>query len=208
MVAGFGEFMGTLGIRDIYGLVIPRFEASLKAHTSSSSGAPAPRGAIQKRGEKGGKDTASIEAFNAAKNMASMYGAFFKTVAQEIGMDRAIALQRKVGETFGPEMAEMLKEPDLNKLASQINEMNTRSGTIAEINVEPTKIVTKVLKCPFYEGLKAAGIGHEEIRACCQYMSEGTYDSLRNILPNITGSILRFRSSADELCIEEIQVKK
>lgn len=145
---------------------------------------------------------ASIEAFNAARNVASMYGAFFKTVAQEIGMERALALQSKAYETFGPEMAEMFKEPDLKKVASQINEMNTSYGTVAEINVEPTKIVIKVLKCPWYEGLQAAGLSQEEIRAWCQHSSEG------EILPNVTGSIARFRSSADDFCIEEIEVKK
>jgi len=144
---------------------------------------------------------ASIEAFNAAKNMASMYGAFFKTVAQEIGMERALALQSKAYETFGPELAEMFKEPDLKKVASKIQEMYTSSGTVAETNVEPTKIVSKVLKCPWYEGLQAAGLSHEEIMAWCQHSGEG------EILPNVTSTV-RFRSSADDFCIEEIEVKK
>jgi len=171
-------------------------------HISSSSGAPAPRGAIQIARGKGGKDMASIEAFNAAKNWVSMYGAFFKTVAQEIGMERAVDLQRKVGETYGPGLAEMFKEPDLNKLASQINEMNKSYGIVAETNVEPTKIVIKVLKCPWYDGLQAAGLSHEEIRAWCQHSGEGP------ILPNVTGSIVKFRSSTDDFCIEEIEFKK
>ena len=145
---------------------------------------------------------ASTEAFNAAKNVVGMYGIFFKTVAQEIGMERALALQSKAYETFGSELAEMFKEPDLNKLASQINEMNKGYGTVAETNVEPTKIVFKILKCPWYEGLQAAGLSQEEIRAWCQHSGEG------QILPNITGSIVRFRSSADDYCIEEIEVKK
>ncbi|MFB0523747.1 MAG: hypothetical protein ACETV1_08350 [Candidatus Bathyarchaeia archaeon] len=81
---------------------------------------------------------ASIEAFNAAKNVVSMYGAFFKIVAQEIGMERALALRRKVGESFGPILAEMFKEPDLKKVAAKYEEMYKGFG-LAKSNVETHK---------------------------------------------------------------------
>jgi len=44
-----------------------------------------------------------------------MYGEFFKAVVQEVGMKRALALHAKLGEPFGVQIGEALKQKFENK---------------------------------------------------------------------------------------------
>ena len=149
-----------------------------------------------------------MEAFTAAKNMASVYGMFFKAVAQEIGMERALTLQSKANEGYVTTYIELFKEPDLKKVAAKVTEMSNGLGMIGETKVEGRKVVSKYTKCPIYDGFLEAGISNEQIKTYCQHTAEEEYDSFKKILHNVKGSLTRFRSSPDDYCIEDVEVRK
>ena len=50
------------------------------------------------------------EVFEAAKKLFSLYGSFFKTVAQEVGMEKALDLHTRAHEEQGIASGKMLKE--------------------------------------------------------------------------------------------------
>jgi hypothetical protein len=148
---------------------------------------------------------ASEVAFNAAKSVFTMYGAFFKTVAQEIGMERALALHAEYGEAWGAVLADTLKKQGIEK---GLKEMSESMGFSSEIEVSPSKIVSKVYQCPCYEGFKAAGLDHETIKAMCHRMGEAENASLKKLVPNASATLIKFRSAPDDFCQEEIEMRK
>jgi len=50
------------------------------------------------------------DVFNGAKSAMTFYDAYLKTVAEEIGMDKALSLHTKMFETMGAMQGTMLKE--------------------------------------------------------------------------------------------------
>lgn len=144
-------------------------------------------------------------AFNAAKNVYTMYGAFFNTVAQEIGKERALSLHSKYGETWGAMLADMLKKPGIER---ELRAMNESMGFSSEIEVSPTKVVNKVYQCPCYEGFQVAGLDHETIKAMCHHMVEAENASLKKLVPNASATLIKFRSAPDDFCQEEIGIRK
>ena len=57
----------------------------------------------------------SEEVFDASKNGFSTYGKFFKAVAKEIGMERALELHGPGYEDYGPVFDEMFRTLSSNK---------------------------------------------------------------------------------------------
>jgi hypothetical protein len=155
--------------------------------------------------ETGGDKMTGEVAFNAAKSVYTMYGAFFKAVAQEIGMDRALALHAEYGEAWSAVWAEMLKRKDVEK---ELKEMAEGMGFSVEVEASPSKIVNRVYQCPCYEGFKASGLDHETIKAMCHRMTEVDSASLKKLVPNASSTLKKFRSTPNDYCQEEIEIRK
>jgi len=152
-------------------------------------------------------------AFNATTSMASMYGGFFKAVAQEIGMERALAIHAKLGEPFGVQIGEALKKkfgdkkPDTESLKAVFKPMLASFGyTNEEYKVTPKTLSIAIPKCPFYEGFKAVGLDHETIGKMCKAMAKVEYSQVKRLYPKIEGSA-QFKDSPKVSCVETWTIK-
>jgi len=152
------------------------------------------------------------EAFNAASSVATIYGGFFKSVAQEIGMERALALHAKLGEPFGIQIGEAFKQkfgkkkPDTESLKAVFQPMMTSFGFTCKYKATPKTLVIVVPKCPLYEGFKAAGLDHKTIEKICKAMSGPEYRQAKKLYPKIEGSV-QFKDSPEGSCVEKWTIK-
>ena len=156
------------------------------------------------------------DAFNSAKNAFSMYGAFFNNVAQEIGLERALKLDTKTNETMGVQMGQMTKEQmDIKELDTKTAAMVIKSVVsgfgISKIDTEekPTSVLIKVHGCPVFEGRRTIGMDDETIEAMCRKGALGFMDTFfKQLDPNASYQLKKFRSGPDDCCEEEFTLRK
>jgi len=154
----------------------------------------------------------SKDALNAATSAYSTYGGLFKEVVKEVGMEKALALLTKQGESSGAKMAGMVKkklgtkELDMKTFADVIKQMPDEGWTY-EMEETPTSIVMKVDKCAFYEGLKMAELDDKTIKTICTRMVDGMNDSIKKQFSKVQIKV-KFRTSPDSFCTEEFVLRK
>lgn len=154
------------------------------------------------------KTLSSEEVFDASKNGFSTYGKFFKVVAKEIGMERALELHGPGYEDYGPVFDEWFRTLSLVELSANIGGMLTSLGYDSTISQTSNSVIATTHRCPEYEGYKEAGLDHETIKKLC-LCSVGSIDaSLQKLGANGGISINKYRSDSDEYCIEEFKKKK
>jgi len=153
------------------------------------------------------------EVFNAAKSAFSMYGGLFNGIAQEIGMEKALELHAKQGESFGAMIGEMLRQqlgnkgPDTKTFSSILRLLYVGFGFDAEFDVGPTSISIKVTRCPFYEGARMARLDHETIGNMCKAMANAEYTKLKEYYPKTEGKV-KYRESPEGYCLEQFTLKE
>ena len=147
-------------------------------------------------------------AFKSGRMAFAVYGGFFKDVAEEIGIERALALHVKQGDRFGAMLAGTMKERlsrkplDTRTLASVLSEADAAFGLSFEIEQDPTSVTVRGHACPIYDGLKAAGVDHQTIELMCRGISAAEVAELKKSYPQLSAS-LRFRSTPEGSCVEE-----
>jgi len=153
------------------------------------------------------------DTFTSATNAFSMYGGFFKDVAQEIGREKALSLYAKQGELIGTMLAGMMKgqlgeeDLDMRTLASAWSAGFERSGFTFEIEENLTSIKMSVFQCPIYEGFVRAGLDHKTIESACRGISAAECAALKKVFPQLSGC-LKFRTAPDKPCVEEFFLEK
>ena len=156
------------------------------------------------------------DVFNTAKNFVSMYGVFFNNVTEEIGLERALELDAKTNEMMGLQMGQMTKEQmgikELDLKTAATVAMSVVSGFgISKVDAEekPTSVLIKVHGCPVYEGRHAVGIDEETIEAMCRKGALRFMDTFfKQLDPNASYQLKKFRSSPDDCCEEEFTLRK
>ena len=152
------------------------------------------------------------DTFNGAKNAQTFFYAYFNAVAQEIGMERALALNTKMAEVMGANMGKMIKEQadveefDPKAAALQVINMAEGLGNILEVIEEsPQKVVIKCGRCPSYEAAQEVGLDAEAIEAICRAGALRFLDTtVKQLNPDLNYRLTKFRSAADDFCEEEI----
>jgi hypothetical protein len=153
------------------------------------------------------------DAFNAAKATSTILGGFFKNVVNEIGLEKALSLHAKQGEVLGATIAATVKERladkefDMKTFASVVSEFYQMCGYTYELEDSRTSIKARPFQCPFYEGLKNAGLDHQTIEAACSRWVAAELAELKKVFPQLSGR-LKFRSASDQPCIEEFELEK
>lgn len=151
------------------------------------------------------------EIFNASADAYSLLGGFLKDVAQEIGMDKTLALF--AGETFGSMLAGMMKEKlgdkdlDTATIAAVLSDATDSIGSTVKIEESTKSVRTEIAKCPIYHGFKEAGLDHKTIESTCNCMADGMLAEMRKSYPQLSWSV-KFRSAPDQPCIEEYTIEK
>ena len=153
------------------------------------------------------------DTFNGAKSGLTFMRAYVNTVAQEIGVEKALTLDTKVSEALGAMNGKMIKEQlgdrEIGvKEASQVllNVIEKGYGIQSDVVDEsPDKIACKIGKCPVFESAQALGMDVKDIEATCRASAIIFMDSIaKQLNPNLSYQLTKFRSTADECCEETI----
>jgi hypothetical protein len=156
------------------------------------------------------------ETFRGAKSGLTFLFAYQNTVAQEVGRERALALNSQMTTALGSAQGKVLREhvnvqaipPKLAaSLAGEFLEqaLGIRSraadGSAKSVEIE-------VGRCPIYEAAEALGMEHAAIEALCRAGSIPYMDALiKQFNPDLAYDLRQFRPSADASCIEEITLR-
>lgn len=156
---------------------------------------------------------ANTDTFNGAKNAFAFFYAYLNAVGQEIGMDRAMALDTTMCQMMGTAQGQAIKtqagidEIDVATASSlargSIEEGLGISSEVIEESVE--RIATKVGRCPVYEAAQALGMDDTAIEAMCRASAIRYMDSMvKEWNPRLSYRLSEFRPSANDNCIEEV----
>ena len=156
---------------------------------------------------------ASADTFNGAKNAFTFFYAYLNAVGQDIGMERAIALDAKMCEMMGTAQGQAMKaqagldEIDFAMAASlSVRSIDEALGISSEVMEESAqRIAFKVGRCPVYEAAQALGMDGASIEAMCRASSLRYMDTMiKQLNPHLSYRLSEFRSSADDYCVEEV----
>jgi hypothetical protein len=153
---------------------------------------------------------------NGARNAFTFFFAYLNAVAQEIGMDKAIALETAVDETMGRMHGKKLKEDagadqlDI-KTATRIAMDSIREGfgiTSEVLSDDPDQVVVRCGRCPVYEAGQSVGMDAATIEKLCRTGPLRFMDATMGQLnPDLGYELRRFRTAPDGFC-EEAVVRK
>ena len=147
-----------------------------------------------------------------ATNAFAFYGAYLGTVAQEIGMERALALQTKMLEIMGAMQGGMMKEQagvkdfDIKAAYSVVKAVPENLGIATEILEDtPTVVRFKCLQCSFHNGLQMAGLDEKTRETMCRDGAIKFMDTaLKQLNPNLSYRLMKYRSSVGDFCEEAV----
>ena len=156
------------------------------------------------------------DTFNGAKNASTFLFAYLNTVAQDIGMERAMALDAQMCQTMGAAWGQSIKaqagigEADARAAVSLARAfMSEAIGISTEVVEESTeRAMLRVGRCPLYEAAQVLGMDNAATEALCRAGAIGYMDTMvKQFNPNLGYDLSQFRPSADASCIEVIAVE-
>ena len=149
---------------------------------------------------------------NAATSAYAFYDAYMNTVAQEMGMEKALALHTKMCENMGPLRGQMLKgqthikDFDAKAAYSVVKTVPNTLGIATEVLEEsPQKVRFKCKQCSVYEAAMLVGLDQKTREAICRNGSIVFMDKvLKQLNPKLSYRLVKYRSSAGDFCEEAI----
>lgn len=154
---------------------------------------------------------ATADIFTGAKNAYTFLFAYLNTVGQEIGMERAMALDTRMCEAMGAAQGMAMKEQaGMEELSiqavSSLNERFLEDGlgiTSQPLEEDAHKHLFKVGRCPLYEAAAELGMDHDSIEALCRSGAIRFMDTMvKQMNPALSYQLQQFRSSAEDSCVE------
>jgi len=158
---------------------------------------------------------ATTDTLRGATNAFTFVFAYINTVGQEIGMEKAIALDAEMCAMMGAAQGQAIKaqagldEIDLATAAALADaSIEEGLGIVSEvIEKSAQRIVSRRGRCPIYEAAEMLGMDNESIEAMCRAGALRYMDTMvKQWNPNLSYRLREFRSSADGHCIEEVVV--
>ena len=96
----------------------------------------------------------------------ALYGGFFKHVAEEFGVEKALELQAKSGKEAGERIGRWMRERrgvdmlDAETFLPLLKEINDPFGYDSTYEVESNRVILTTHRCPLYQGLLDYGHDH------------------------------------------------
>lgn len=149
------------------------------------------------------------DVFNGAKPAFIFFDAYLNTVAQEIGMERAVSLLTKMCESMGAMRGQILKQQagveqaDAKKVGALARAVRESLGIATEVIEESSqKAVWKCARCPVYEAGQMLGM---DAKRMCRAGTSRFMDAIaKQLNPALGFQVLKYRSSADDFCEEAV----
>lgn len=156
------------------------------------------------------------DVFNGAKTGMALYIAYLNTVAQEIGMDRALALQTKMCENVGTNQGQMMKEQsgldefDAESAWPLVSATPASLGVSLEVMEEnPLRVLVKCGRCSVFAAGQMMGLDTKTIETFCRSGPNRFMDAAtKQLSPDLSHRLMKFRSAPDDFCYEEIVLEK
>jgi hypothetical protein len=155
--------------------------------------------------------------FNGAKNGFTFLFAYLNMVAQDIGMERAMALDANMCEAMGAAWGQSIKaqagieEADARAAVSLARAFLSEAiGISTEVAEEGTEtVMLRVGRCPLYEAAQVLGMDNTAIEALCRTGAIRYMDAMvKQFNPDLDYELGQFRLSADAPCVETIAVER
>jgi hypothetical protein len=157
--------------------------------------------------KKGAINMASEDVLSGARAAFILFDAYLGTVAQELGMERAVGLLTKMCESMGAIQGQMLKQQ------AGVKQADAKTGGALAITVpeslgialqvieeSPQKAVWKAGRCSLYEAAQMLGM---DAKSMCRAGPLRFMDTVvKQLNPNLSWQVLKYRSSADDFCEE------
>ena len=140
-------------------------------------------------------------------------GVYDQLLHRELGTERATALQKEIMLSLAKHQADMIKAQmgiedfDLETIDAVFPQfMADTTGVVFELTEKtPTKLSYNVGRCVLYESSLMLGMEPEAIQArCSATATEFANALLKELNPNVSLEVHRFRQSAAEPCVESI----
>lgn len=156
---------------------------------------------------------ATTDTLRGATNAFTFVFAYINTVGQEIGMEKAIALDAEMCAMMGAAQGQAIKaQAGLDEIgletAAALADASIEEGLgiVSEvIEKSAQRIVSRVDRCPLYEAAQMLGMDNATIEAMCRAGALRYMDAMvKQWNPNLSYRLREFRSSADGHCIEEV----
>ncbi len=156
---------------------------------------------------------ATEEILEGARNGLTFFYAYLNLVSQEIGMEHAIDLSVKVNEMMGDANGRRIKEQfgdkdiDISTATMvALHSIKDAFGITSEvIEKSPKRMVVRCSRCPVYDAAQSVGIDNETKETLCRKGSLKFMDAMvKQLNPNLSYQLVKFRSGSDECCEEEI----
>lgn len=150
--------------------------------------------------------------FQATRKVYALYGAFFKSVAEEVGLAEALVLHAAAHEEQGMVAGKMLKDKmssetiDLQKLGFVLRESNLSIGIACELaQASASSVLFRNSRCPLYDGYRMGGLDDAVAEDLCQTGASAKLGALlKQLDPTIIYRLSHYRSRPEESCTEEI----
>jgi len=152
---------------------------------------------------------ASEEVLNGATAAFTFLHAYLNTVAEEIGMERALALVTKMCESMGTMQGQMLKQQAGVEQADAKTAWTLAAAVVGGLGLatevveeSSQKAVRRNIRCPVYEAAQMLGM---DAKSFCRAGSLRFMDALvKQLNPSLSMQVLKYRSSADDFCVEAV----
>jgi hypothetical protein len=152
------------------------------------------------------------DAFNGAKNAFAFFSAYVNMAAQEIGMERALALHTKTTEELGGIQGKMMKEQtgdqevDAKAAYSLVKALPESLGITFEVLEEsPAMVRFSCKRCSVYEGAQMAGMDKNVTESMCRAGSIPCMNAaVKQLNPRLSYQLTKYRSGPDDFCEEQI----
>jgi hypothetical protein len=148
----------------------------------------------------------------AAANTYTFYLALFNALVQEVGEERANALQAKTLEGFGAMQGKMARaQTDVEEFnaetAFQFTKLVPESlgMTLEVVEASPDKVVFRAHRCPVYDAGLLMGQDHASMEATCPVASLKFMDAMaKQFNPNLSYQCVKYRAGPDDYCDEAL----
>ena len=158
---------------------------------------------------------ATDDTFNGAKNAFVFHQAFVNTVAEEIGRERAAALETKMCEALGVVQGRMAKAQaeqagmkDFDAKAAHLvcSQLIGGLGITTEVTEQGAQeVVSKVGRCPIFEAAQLMGQDIQTSEAACRAGAIRFMDTVvKQLNPKLRYEMRKYRSAPEEACVEAV----
>ncbi len=141
--------------------------------------------------------------YRTAAQVFALYGGFFKHVAEELGVEKALELQARSGKEAGERKG--VERLDVETFLPILKEINDPFGYDSTYEIKSNRVILTTHRRPLYQGFTISGHDHNRSGYLCGYLLRAFFKGLKEVYPNVEYD-LDFREEEEGNCVETITI--